>query len=158
MLHSSCLHAGRKRCRIENGFHNLQRSASHRTNYPVLILNIDAQHTSYHLPTAFPSESANMMTRASTRTSTVLDSQRTQPRSQEGPKPFNKRSAKSNHGQATPAKVRKLSHSEAAARKVDIDHSTKALASALKRQQGSLSSESKFCPAWYHECYVKLTP
>lgn len=90
-----------------------------------------------------------MATRTSTRTSTVLSSRRIQQESQENPKPFNKRPAKSHNDQATPAKARKLSRSDTAARRIAVEIPAKTLASALKRRQESMSlgSESSL-PRW----------
>lgn len=87
-----------------------------------------------------------MSTRTSTRTSTVKSTQRTLQRSQQGPKPFNKRPAKSDYVQATPAKVRKLSRSDTAPRRVSVDTPAKILASALKRRQQSLALGSESFP------------
>ena len=88
-------------------------------------------------------KSTAMSTRTSTRTATVLNSQKTQRESREKPKPFNKRPAKSHHGQATPAKVRKLSHPDKAARRVSVNLPAKALASALKRREESIALGGK---------------
>ena len=92
------------------------------------------------------SQAATMSTRTSTRTSTVKSTQRALQKSQQSPKPFNKRPAKSDHAQATPTKVRKLSRSDTAPRRVSVDTSAKILASALKRRQQSLALGSESSP------------
>lgn len=80
---------------------------------------------------------------STSRTSTTLTSQRTQQKSQEHPRPFNKRPAKGYNVQATPAKVRKLSHSDTATQTVSVEIPAKTLASALKRRQESIALGSK---------------
>ena len=92
------------------------------------------------------SKPAPMSSITSTRTSSVLGSQRTQPRFQADLKPFNKRSAKSDHAHATPAKVRKLSQSETAPQRLSVDTRAKFLASSLKRQHENRFAGSKSLP------------
>lgn len=82
----------------------------------------------------------------STCTSSVLGSQRTQSRFQAGLKPFNKRSAKSDHAHATPAKVRKLSQLETAPQRLSVDTRAKVLVSSLKRRHGNRFADSKSLP------------
>ncbi|CAF9919077.1 hypothetical protein IMSHALPRED_004516 [Imshaugia aleurites] len=81
-----------------------------------------------------------MATRTSTRTSTVLNSQRTREKSQERPRPFNKRPARSDHAQARPAKARKISRSGTPTRNISVEIPARTLASTLKQRQKSVSS------------------
>ena len=80
-----------------------------------------------------------MSTRTSTRASIVSNSQTTRLEVQERLKPYNKRSAKNDHIQAPPAKVRKLSHSGAATQSLSVEIPAKTLASALKQSHENAS-------------------
>ena len=63
---------------------------------------------------------------------------------QESLKPYTKRSAKNNHDQAPPAKVRKLLHSGTATQSVSVEIPAKTLASALKRSHENASLTGNF--------------
>lgn len=124
---------------MQNGFYCMHISTSRGVHYHSLHLRPTHEETINRIH----SKSAIMSSIASTCTSTALDAQGTRQNFQEGPKPFNKRSTKSDPVEATSAKSRKLSHWDTAPRRVSVDTPAKALASALKRRHESLSLSSK---------------